>query len=1167
MKNYVLLSILKFLTVIVLLLGLNFQTFAQTGPAGVGNTGGTSGQPANKIWFDAAALSYADLAAVSTWADKSGNATDAAQATASRQPQFRTGQLNGFPAVLFYNSGGGGNEDFLPFNGNVIAATDYTLVYVAAKRTAGAKWVMGGTTNSGANQNLHFGWQSDTQFKYHHWGNDFTGTNLNTTETGGTTVGTYGIFTLLCDDADAANDRYVFQNNAQIGQGATPTHLVSWNGAGMGGSPQVSSYSDINIAEVIAYSNALNAAQLQIVHQYLEVKYGITIANDLYTPDAAYKYETAGIGIKSSQKHSRASSSGFYISEDAGTLDTNGEFVFFSHNNATNSAVLTDLPAGVEERWARDWFVDKTGTTTADVKLIFDLPEGISGGQYPGTLADYVLLYRNSTSGTYTELSIAAASGDADQIQFSVSDANLADGYYTLGTKDKTASPVIGISGRTWYALISGNWDNWQVWTLDPAGMLPVNSGHEIPQIQDKVVIHSGKTVTVQAVSGAITVAGITLEGKLDLQNTLGHSFTTIRGSGKIMMSADNFPAGNASHFYTAGQGEGTVLYYGTGYSLSANREFFNVEVELTNSADILTLATDYQINGNFTVKKGKFQINDATNDVIRKLTVNGDVLVESAAQITVGTGNPILTKAYDIGTGNMPDDFAVDYHDIYHEFKIFGNFTNNGTIRLTNQAVPDYNDFTTTGAVSVYLMGSEDKSMILNGITDFYNLIINKGTDKTYVQTIVSANIANFNLYGANSCGRITAGGYSTANPLVRKALWIQNGTLKLTGALLIPTLSEGGNEGGNGDFAIGQNACLWIAGSGVSVYVTATDLAQVPAGVDWIETNGSVQALSVYGKFRISDGYFDTRNSAGFIFWNTTDAQVQIDGGIVHTAQLRSANGGGGVASYVQTGGEFYVEGNVVFPTASVDIGYPLFGFDDASGVFNMSGGELIIRDVCVTSVPAVTTVSNALYIPSAEGNYNVTGGKVIIETASGNTAEIGCTAPLWSLELKRLSGAGTSVTRLTKHLKVLNILTINANTQLDVQDDWDNSDKDLYIGSNFALENGGSYLAHSNTTYFIGDQQTQILVKNTTNAGELKFNNLTIQKNQRYTTTSFHGVIVNGYTRAATNHPIEILGDFNISRGEFDYNRWDIHLKGNLEIVDGQIIETDTPDGKLV
>ena len=437
----------------------------------------------------------------------------------------------------------------------------------------------------------------------------------------------------------------------------------------------------------------------------------------------------------------------------------------------------------------------------------------------------------------------------------------------------------------------------------------------------------------------------------------------------------------------------------------------------------------------------------------------------------------------------------------------------------------------------------------------------------KTYVQEIYAENAANFKLFGANSVGRNESSPFTSDAPEVRKALFIQTGTLKFTGAINIPTLSEGNDVSGNGDYAVGVNSRFWVAGENVVIYTTASDNStsgntQVDDGSGASVTTGSSnQAMSVFGEYKITAGTFGTRNSAGFIFWAAANAQLKIEGGTTNVSQLRGA-GSSGVCSYSQSGGTMIVRGNET--EAGEVSGDPLFQIEDATGIFNMSGGEIILRDIGGSN-------TNGMFVPCPEGNYNVTGGTVTIDIRSGNDFEMGMIAPVWDLEISRLSGTGTSIVRLTNDLTVLNNLTINANCRLDVQDDLDATDYDLYIGNDFDLKDGGEYNARSNTTHFITNTSSTVYVRNTSNPGELQFNNVTIDKDQRYNTSLFHNVnIWSSGTRAITDHPIEILGDLYIQRGEFDVNRWQVDLKGNLEIVDGQIIATPSsgnPDGWIV
>ncbi|MBN2776497.1 MAG: hypothetical protein JXR36_02575, partial [Bacteroidales bacterium] len=1158
MKKILIISVLM-----LLLQPFANKTIAQTGPGGVGNATGSTGQPENVIWFDASTLSLSDLDAVATWTDLSGNTNDAMQASVNQQPVYRTGQINGLPAIVFDPSGGAGNQDFMPFNGNLIANSDYTVILVSKRRSNSSRKIMIGGSDASSNKNLHFYCNDASTLNSNHYGNDYN-SSLLAAGTGGTDINTYGIFTTLLSSSESTDQRRHYQNNTLLGTRSNNAKLSSYNGAAIARYVPTNTYSDIDVAEVIIFSNALNDAQLQIVNQYLEVKYGITINNDLYSPVLAYKNNVAGIGEEANGEHSVAASSGMYMTALSG-LNV-GDYVFASHNGLANSSANftnADVPAGVDLRYNRIWYAEEVNTP--EVRIAFDFNEALTDGLYPVNFNNYVLLYRSGTSGAFTVVQNANGISDGDRVYFDLNSTDFQSGYYTFATEDDVNSPLKGSNGRTWYSLISGDWDDWQTWTLDPSGALPNNPDMLTPTTSptssaDKVVVLSGKTVTVASDNKLNT--SLTVDGRLDINSTTGHSFGVIRGFGRILLQGDNFPAGDATHFVSEGQGEGTVVYQGNSYDLATAREFFNVEIILNDATQKLTLTNNYQINGNLTIEIGNLQINDATDDRIINLTVNKDVSVLSDGSISVGTGNTFATANYQIGTGVMPEDDGLEYHSIFHQITVGGDFLNNGTVILSNLTAPTYDAFATNGAVTLIFTGTSNNKATLNGQTDLYNLIIDKGVNKNYILELFSSDIANFRLFGANNVGRITNLGYTAENPQVRKALFIKNGTLKLTGNIEIPTLSEGGVEGGNGDYAIGKNARLWVAGNNVVVYSTASDINQITgytATAVGVNSGGGVQALSVYGEFKISNGFLGTRNSAGFIFWSQANAQVKIEGGTVNTSQLRSANGGGGVASYIQTGGLFIARGNQT-EAGSVDGGYPIFGFDDGTGIFSMSGGEILLQDIGGGN-------TNGFFIPSFEGNYNVTGGKVTIEIASGNNFEIGSTAPVWDLEIKRLSGTGTALVRQTHNLKVLHNLTINGNCELDVQDDFDATDYDLFIGGNFDLKNGGSYLARTNTTHFYSSGSSTIYIRNTSNAGELKFNNLIIEKDQRWNPLLFNSVVVLSSGRAATLQPIEILGDFTITRGEFDYNRWDIHLKGNLEIIDGQIIETDTPDGKLV
>ncbi len=1170
MKKYITFSRKAYLQhftslLLVSLISLTVASHAQTGPGGVGNALGVQDQPINSLWLDASVLNLGNGLSVAQWPDRSGNDFHASQEVSSRQPVFLPeGAFNISQPVVRFTSN---NQNFLNFSGNTVVGTNYTVFVIAANRTGGNQWVIGGS-GSGNDNNLHFGWNSNTRYKYHHWGNDYTNISLLNGQPG-TDTESFGIMTLM--NNKALDDRTVYQNNQLLGSGANPADLNSWIGAGIGGFPyDTGNYSNIDVAEVVFYRSALNDAQLQIVNQYFNVKYNIPIANDLYTPVAGYNHSMAGIGRTAAGAHNQSSSDGFYLTALTGSLQ-NGNFVFASHNNAPNNQenfTSAQTPSGVAQRFNRTWNLHTTSGINS-LQLGFDIAKATEEGNFPGMAEGYVLLYKSTEHGNFEIVKQAQGIQNGSKVYFNLSGAGeIRDGFYTLGTTNIAESPLEGKPGQTWYTLMSGNWDNWETWTLDPAGAISYNPQQLTPttspsSFTDHVVVLNGKTVNIN--TNDKQNASLTVNGRLDINTTTGHDFGEIRGNGRILLKGDNFPSGNAHHFITPGQGQGTVIYQGNNYILAEERTFFNVELDLSNENSKIILLNNYHIQGDLLIKKGALQINDDLSTHILNLTIDKNVKVEALGKILTGEGD--TRQSYQIGS-YMPVQDSKLYHSIFHQLEIKGNLTNNGHIRFTNLQAPLYDKFAANGAVTVTFSNASNNTAILNGPTHFYNLIIDKGADKTYQLEIVSSTPENFLLFGANKAGRNTLSGhdFSSENPQVRKALWIRTGTLKLSGKIHIPTLSEGssgGQAGGNGDYAIGQNARLWIASPEVMVYSSASHQNQIPgfesAVNTGITTNGSNQALSLYGEFRITDGFFGTRQSAGFIFWPQANAQVKIEGGTVNVSQFRSG-GGQGVASYTQTGGVLIVRGKVT-EEGEVSGNYPIFGFESENGVFNMSGGEIRFHDVTGNSG------NNGFYIPSTEGNFLVSGGKITVDIPSGKTFTINTNAPVYNVELKRLNGSGQITASLSRDLHILNDLVIQPNTTLTAQNQQ--SDVfDLYVGRIFDLKDGGKYQAHSNTTYFNRNQISRIYVRNTTNAGELVFHNLHIIKDQPWNPSAFRSVEIHSNGRNGDIPPIVVNGKLWIERGQLDLRTWAFSAKGNVEVSDGRIFSSiSTNPGRLI
>lgn len=1082
--------------------------YAQTGPGGVGNSDGSGGQPENVLWLDASSLGLSNGSSVASWTDRSGNNNHADQTTANRRPSFVLGGSGNIslPLVRFDNTD---DQDFLRFNGASLEQSDYNITVVAAKRSAGGRRLWIGGENTGGNNNLHAGWNG-TNFMAHHWGNDHNAPM--TTGAPGTSPNSFGIFThSLASDLPNAQ-RKILQNGQLLNALSNGGQL----NAGQYGNAFIArergSYYDINVAEYVVYSNALNEAQRVVLENYLSAKYNIALAvNDVYSEANGYQHEVAGIGQFSGSTHAEASSGGFTLRMNDPATFADGEFIVAGHDDTPNAATFANFSGSVEQRWARSWFVDVTGS--ADAEITFDLrSEGINSA-FPGDASGYVLLYRSGTTGDFSPVT-SMATVDGSRISFPVTNLST-DGYYTLGSTDQDNSPVAGIAGKVWYTLGSGNWNDPNVWTLD-GGVSPVQqpSGGGVPAPSDRVVITNGKTVTM--VDDNRSVAGATIFGTLNVVNTIGHNLMVIDGNGKIMMAGssaglDNFPAGDVTAFSAANQG--TVRLYGNGITLNEKRTFNHLEVYMSSNNDVVTLLNDVTLNGDLYVNTGNFRINDNSATTRLRLTVAQDVTVNNGASMSVGTADAKVT--------NLMGGTYGDYHESFHVMYVGGNFTNHGQVRFTNESRPDYIDPTDKGAVSLVFTGAANREFNCNGVTDLYNLVIDKGNSQTY-ELVVNALAKNhFALFGQNDDDWNNA---QPANPEMQKALWIKNGTLRLTGKVYIPTLTEGSR-----DWTIGENAALVLDGPEVFVSTTArTNGNALHPSIDYtglsyssavgFDNGNGNQAIYVNGTLRINDGFFTTGYSHGVVYRAESPSnRLEIHDGEVRAGQFRisgSASVANAKMSYIQTGGVLRLVDN--------RNNAAIFDLRASQGSFNVSGGQIILEDLSGGT-------NNAIEISCPAPNINVTGGEIVIDNTTGTqaTARIATTAPFYNFTVR--SNRDRAVV-LNTPLSIINDITIEDET-------LDANGNDLTIEGDMSVTNAGGYITGSNTTTFVGDADSEIAFDNTT---VQTINNFTINKSDPALVVNVEG------TNLTT---LQISGELRVTQGELRYGARDIHARGNV------------------
>jgi hypothetical protein len=1082
--------------------------FAQTGPGGVGNANGDAGQPQNVLWLRANSGISASGGFVDGWADQSGNGNNASGSGATR-PTFNSSDanFNNLASITFPNTPASNFYLQIPDNDNLDNTSQLSVFFVIRPTSVPATMgILSKRTAAGTNQSYFF-------------------TILNGSLRCQATIST-GVNTNLSTSNSSLNQldiiSFVMNGTNQLGllDGAsqtTPTGVASIPNNASNLFVGTLDASDNNnfegqIAEVIIFRTALNTAQRQILENYLSAKYNTALAaGDLYAGDIPggntldHDFDLAGIGFNGGASHLLANSAGLILSPSAGTINVNGEFVLAAHNGVSNSAVATNLgTGGVVQRWNRSWYIDRTPASGIDANITFDFSEGIAG-QFPQNKDNYVLLRRNTGTGNFDVVAGIANSDKTivgDQISFRVTDANLLDGIYTLGTLDATASPVAGASNRTWYSYQSGNWTSPTSWTLD-GGVTPllVNPSNEIPGITDNVIITSGRTISMN--TNNVQINSLDVTGTLDLLATTGHNFVTVSGPGRIKISGttDNLPTASYTSFADASIG-GTLEINGTGIALNVARSFRNLEINLTNSTDIVSLENNYTINGDFRILNGLFRFNNNVDAINRICTVNGNVTVGPTGGIRTGTANA------------------------RHEFNLNGNFSNEGTAYFTQRTDDSQRNAAeaTNGIVDLNtLSASQDQEINCNGETRFYRIEINKGTDETYKTRLVASTPANFGLFGKANYDINTASG---AND---NAIGLRNGTLEVGLNINIPHLNTTGN------YAIFETAQLWVNGGSV--------------------TKSGGTAIVPYGRIKVTSGALTALIGSGLT--TRENGIIQVEGGVVQVGAIRtSVAGAGAVGSYIQSGGTVTVTG-----AGGISADYAVFSLTYSGNVFNMSGGTLTIRNRPTNN--GTGGLRGTIFINSDPANISVTGGSIIAEINSTVPYIITSRAPFWNLTMRNTldatlrdiellgstsgtGGGGGTITLPAQNLVVKGGLTIDSFARLD------HNGRNINIAGNLTINANGDIIydpvlanGRRNIITFDGNDNAILTFLNRTGgtADEQDFWSMVINKPADKVVTLASGKTnLNG----TNNNLINVQGDaFKLFSGTLDQGFHSVRL----------------------
>jgi hypothetical protein len=548
-------SIFSFRPVVLLVafLGTVYSIKGQTGPAGVGNSS------TNRVWLDASRLTgYSNAAKVNQWTDASGNNLHARQANELNKPTLQTNVLNGKPVIRFDRTAAIQYLDITTPGIGAAMSNSRTLFVVAQAHTGGTG------TGHAANQAVFLGvgyhsgivfigYPATTQAGAYQVTRGSTFQHPYVTATAG--QNTWHLVTNPVEETPSGTTNSMYLNGNYVNAAYSPLQLVTRSdlvrvGTGdLSGQYQWSFNGDA--AEIILFDVQLNAAQRIIVENYLSAKYNLSIANKYYSDNTHYNQDVQGIGTTNGTvKHSQAAhGKGLILTEANNSLNgPAAEFLFAGHNAATNAWVTTDLPAAADlERWQRSWYVHKTGTIEA--RLAFDWSEGgLAAGELNGDSQGYVLLYRPDLQSSFRPVSadnavLVPVLENTDQLSFTLGNASLQNGYYTLGKLD--AFVWTGAVSSDWH--LDGNW-----------------SGNRVPAAGDPVVVPACTTCPVLAAD--VAVGSLLVEGgQLDVRHfTFSAAAATRLISARILSNGGTLQAASLGEVKGCNF-EGNIVFRKTG--------------------------------------------------------------------------------------------------------------------------------------------------------------------------------------------------------------------------------------------------------------------------------------------------------------------------------------------------------------------------------------------------------------------------------------------------------------------------------------------------------------------------------------------------------------------------------------------------------------------------
>jgi hypothetical protein len=445
--------------------------FAQT-PGGVSSN--------LHLWLKADAGVTGDP--LTAWTDQSGNGFNA---TATSGPDVLTNNVNFNPTLSF-----DGTSDIIQVTNGIFGTSTFTdaWVFVINKTTTVKNaTVLWESLSGGDRFGSHLTWGNSNV--YYDLGTCCGSSRINTSW--GTSTGKYHLWTLGTSTSTATPSgtrKSVWRDGLVIGTNNSNDSGTGNNNnffIGGGGSPSHSG----DVAEVIIYNGTPSTADLNKIHSYLSIKYGLTLdqstaqayfnsaGTNIYASQGggahdSYDNNITGIGrddgsALDQRKSVSISGNGKVVMDKGGAFTNDMDFVLWGNDGGSLAVSATGAHPSYSYISQRNWKVDLSGTPgTVSVSFLL-------GGVWSntGNPADYALII-DGTDTDYTSGATAHTTGatiNGDTLTFT--GVNFSDGdHFTLATDNIAPYPggvvadlkiwLKGNSGITGTTNVTGWTDN-----------------------------------------------------------------------------------------------------------------------------------------------------------------------------------------------------------------------------------------------------------------------------------------------------------------------------------------------------------------------------------------------------------------------------------------------------------------------------------------------------------------------------------------------------------------------------------------------------------------------------------------------------------------------------------------------------------------------------------